>query len=213
MANVRENLLNMLIMCRERLGIVGPLAHVGAHDGEEVPLYRKAGLSWDQIHLIDPLPDKCAALRVKYPRAAVHECACSNKEYNTIFNVGGKTNQSSLNRHEDDNVVGQIRVDVRRLTTLVPDAVIVSIDVQGHEKEVMEAMPSGVRLCFVETSPFHDESMASQYDEVMELATRLGFTKIAEWTRDYRWLYKWCRGKEAPQGREGLVKDLVLVRK
>jgi len=211
-ANVRTKFPELLRKCRDERGISGPIAHVGAHDGEEVPLYREAGVRDEDIYLIEPIPEKAEALRAKYPNAHVIQAACSNFDAKATLNIGERTNQSSLNKHPADRVSRTIEVEVKPLRLLVPDAVIAVIDAQGHEFEVMTMMPQSVRLIVVETSPVEDVSLASEFEDVDFLARSMGFTKAEEWKRDYAWLFKWCRGTAAPADASGDVLDVVYVR-
>lgn len=212
MGNVRENLPATLTMCREKYGITGPLAHVGAHDGEEMRLYREAGIRDADVYLIEPLPEKCRALEKNFPHTHILQYACADFTGTAVLNVGERTNQSSLNVHPDDRIVDQINVLVRPLKDLVPDAVIAVIDAQGLEFEVLTTIPASTRLVIIETAPEKDASMASQFSDVDQLAKSMGFKPIAAWKRNYAWLYKWCRGKAAPAGTSGDVLDVVYVR-
>ena len=212
MGNIRNRIPYLLEDMRTNYGITGPLVHVGAHDGEEVPLYRRGGIRENELLLIEPLPEKVAALKIKYPEADVRQCACSNFTGFSLFNVGKKTNQSSLNHHPDDNIVGNITVKVEKLRDVVTnDARIAVIDAQGHELEVMQYLPDSVELMIVETAPVVDVSMASKYDDVVSYAQSIGFFIYDEWTRNYSWLYEWCRGKSI-KGVPGNVIDVIFLK-
>lgn len=212
MGNIRNRIPYLLEDMRTNYGITGPLVHVGAHDGEEVPLYRRGGIPENQLTLIEPLPDKASALRTKYPKADVRQFACSNFSGFSLFHVGQKTNQSSLNHHPSDNVASDITVKVERLNDVITnDPQIAVIDAQGHELEVIQHLPNSIKMMIVETSPVNDVSMASQYDDVISYAQSIGFIIYDEWTRSYSWLYEWCRGKKI-NNVPGNVIDVVFLK-
>lgn len=187
------------------------LVHVGAHEGQEMPFYREAGIG--QITLVEPIPALAARLHSEHPDTVVHECACGSKPGREQLHIMARTNLSTLAPPQDiDRVADTIDVDVRRLDEIAPTADAAVIDAQGRELDVLAAAPwPSLSLLIVETCTVDDPTMASPYTDVANLAASHGFTEVARWVRDYDWVAEWGRGRGlAP--RRGEVRDVVFYR-
>ncbi|MFM9675776.1 FkbM family methyltransferase [Streptomyces brasiliscabiei] len=187
------------------------LVHVGAHEGQEVPIYREAGIP--NVTLVEPIPALAARLRAEYPDAIVHECACGGEPGREQLHVMARTNLSTLQAPEaGDRVAEMIEVDVRRLDDLAPTADAAVIDAQGRELSVLVAAPwKTLRLAIVETCTVDDPTMAAPYEHVVSYMATHGFREVDRWVRDYDWLNRWARGPgHAPRG--GEVRDVVFYR-
>ncbi|MBQ0974558.1 FkbM family methyltransferase [Streptomyces sp. RK31] len=187
------------------------LVHVGAHEGQEMPFYREAGIG--QITLVEPIPALAARLHQQYPDALVHQCACGPTNAWSRLHIMARTNLSTLAEPQAiDRVADTIDVDVRRLDEIAPTADAAVVDAQGWELDVLAAAPwPSLSLLIVETCTVDDPTMASPYRDVANLAASHGFTEVARWVRDYDWVSEWGRGRGlAP--RRGEVRDVVFYR-
>ncbi|MBE4783914.1 FkbM family methyltransferase [Streptomyces caniscabiei] len=208
MANVMRALPALL----KNLGFTPTeLVHVGAHEGQEVPIYYEAGIP--NLTLVEPIPALAARLRDKHPDAIVHECACGAAPGREQLHVMARSNLSTLAAPQrGDRVTETIEVDVRRLDEIAPHADAAAIDAQGRELDVLAAAPwQSLRLVVVETCTVADSTMASPYKDVVELMQAHDFREVDRWARDYDWLNRWARGPgQAPRG--GEVRDVVFYR-
>lgn len=187
------------------------LVHVGAHEGQEVAIYRDAGIP--NITLVEPIPELAARLRDEYPDAIVHECACGGETGREQLHVMARSNLSTLQAPQrGDRVAKSIEVDVCRLDDLAPSADAVVIDAQGRELSVLVAAPwKTLRLVIVETCTVDDPTMAAPYDNVVSFMGTHGFREVDRWVRDYDWLNRWARGPGQAR-RGGEVRDVVFYR-
>lgn len=190
----------------------GPLVHVGAHEGQEMPFYREAGFT--DVTLVEPIPELAAKLRDEFPYARVVQAACSDRTGLSTLNVMPRTNMSTLvGPGPLDTVNRRIPVEVKRLDLIAPSATVAVIDAQGHELEVLSAAPwSTLELLIVETSTVYDPTMASSYDRVVEAVTTHGFVEIDRWVRDYDWVNRWARGNRGQAKTGGEIRDVVFKR-
>jgi FkbM family methyltransferase len=187
------------------------LVHVGAHEGQEMPFYREAGIP--RVTLVEPIPELAARLHSEHPDTVVHQCACGPTNTRAPFHIMARTNLSTLAEPQAiDRVTDTIYVDVRRLDEITPTADAAVVDAQGRELDVLAAAPwPSLKLLVVETCTVDDPTMASPYTDVANLAASHGFTEVARWVRDYDWVAEWGRGRGlAP--RRGEVRDVVFYR-
>lgn len=187
------------------------LVHVGAHEGQEMPFYRQAGIP--RITLVEPIPWLAERLHEEHPDVVVHQCACGPTNAWTRFHIMARTNLSTMaTPQEIDKVTKTIDVDVRPLDEIAPDADAAVIDAQGMELEVLQAAPwDSLRLVIVETCTVDDPTMAAPYGETSAFMADHGFYEADRWARDYDWIAKWGRGPGQAQ-RGGEVRDVVFYR-
>lgn len=188
------------------------LVHVGAHQGQEVPLYQEAGIQ--NITLVEPHPTLARKLKRKYPKLRVVQAALSDRAGTRKLHVYRKTNLSTLNKpSKDDKFMRDINVRTMTLSDVAPDATIAVIDTQGHELSILRGVDwthSNIELLVVETSTVHDPTMASDYEEVFSYLSQFGFTVHDYWVRDYQYINKWARGTSTSE--VGEIRDVVFVR-
>jgi FkbM family methyltransferase len=185
------------------------LVHVGAHDGEEVDHYLRAGVQ--RITLVEPIPRLAAKLRARFPTCEVVQAACSDHTGWATLHIPAKTNMATL-VDDGDADVEAITVPTVRLDDICPDAEAAVIDVQGHEMQVLAAAPGDtLRLLMVET--LHgavDPTISPPYDEVVEFMAGKGFAEVARLTRDFDWIQAWAFGRKTSTGAE--VRDVVFAK-
>jgi len=186
------------------------IIHVGAHQGEEMPFYKEAGVS--RITLVEPLPLLAAGLRDRFPEANVIQVACGKEEGTATLNIMSRTNLSTLvDPTEDDKVVRKIEVPVFRLADIQEDANIAVIDAQGLEIEVLRAAHMDrFDLVIVETCTVDDRTIAAPHDATVAFMEDMGFVPVNTWSRDYQWIARWGRGQATRT--KGEVRDVAFVK-
>lgn len=196
----------------ERLGVEPRhVVHVGAHDGEEMPYYEAA--KFERITLVEPLPDKAAALRAKWPYVEVVEAAVASKgSAKGELRVMPTTNMSTLVQGGPDAHARTIEVKVVRLKDIAKTANVAVVDVQGLELDVLQGADlSRYDVVMVETTTVPDATMASTYDDVTAFMCAAGFDVVEYWTRDYQWVAKW--GRKRNHAQRGEVRDVVYAKR
>lgn len=184
------------------LGLVNPrILHVGSHKGEEMPFYREVS---DSIVLVEPIPELAASLSEAHPTATVVNAAVSPLWGTLKFYVMKPTNVSTLvTPRLGDRVERTIDVDALTPQMLLDDHYgddapeVLVIDAQGLELSILshfELPDEKIPLVITETCTVRDPTMASHYDDVVELMTHLGYEIVAEWKRDLVGVNRFARG-------------------
>lgn len=195
------------------------LLHIGAHQAEEFPFYRDAGIS--RLTLVEANPELAARLiesmeRVSEMDVNVVSVACGSTPGTATFSIMGRTNLSTLAEPQaHDDVAKQIEVDVVRVEDIQGDANILVVDVQGLELDVLgSADLDKFDLVIAECSTVEDSSMAVLYDDLDDFMTFRGFKEVNKWQRDYQWINRWGRGRKARHASklQGSVYDVAYVR-
>lgn len=187
------------------------LAHVGAHDAEEVPGYFAAGIR--RITLVEPNPDLAGRLRRRYRgdrRVTVVEAACTADGVGTVaLHVPDRTNMASLHPLDGAEVV---QVPAVRLDVICPQADAVVVDVQGAELDVLAATPwQTLRVLVVEAlDGVDDPTVAPPYGQVKALAAEHGLREVAAFPRSYDAVRRWATGRATAMG--GRILDVVFAR-
>jgi FkbM family methyltransferase len=200
-SEIREDIAAALGSMRPR-----HLVHVGAHEGEEVPYYRAAGIQ--RITLVEPIPELAARLRGTFVDVQVVEAACSDVDGTAVLTVPARTNMASL----VPGLAGrQLEVVTRRLDGIAPDADALVVDVQGHEFAVLAAAPwDSLRAVVIETCTVDDPTLSPPYDATVEYMAGRGFAELAWFARDYDWIQRWAYRRTTRTG--GEVRDVIFVR-
>lgn len=182
------------------------LVHVGAHEGEEVPDYRAAGI--ERITLVEPIPALAAKLRARYPDVRVVEVACSDRDGQAKLHIPTRTQMASLTETVGGRVV---TVPTVTLSRVAPDADAAVIDVQGHEKDVLYGAPwLSLQLVVVETCTVDDPAVAAGYDDIVAFMSRRSWVELVHFARPYDFIQRWAFGRRTQTG--GEVRDVVFVR-
>ena len=108
-------------------------------------------MGWSGV-LIEPIPSAFAALRLNRPRCALFQCAVSTKEavvemydHGAVSSVKENTTEEFYNGWHREKDVKLIRVQARRLDSILHEAGVKSIDfwsldIEGSELEALESM-------------------------------------------------------------------------
>jgi FkbM family methyltransferase len=131
----------------------GVIADVGANVGELSEVFWREG---GTVLSVEPLRANVRAIEQRITeldaggRWRVEPCAVSDREGEIDIvpfvskHLGGKWNCAVADAHTHGTCV---RVPCRRLSTLVPDATVVKMDIEGHEYTVLdEALPRLARV-------------------------------------------------------------------
>lgn len=109
---------------------------VGAHIGSIIAEVQ-ANCPRAKITAVEPIPEKARWLRQKFKNIDVVECALSDHEGETSFFVNdAASGYSSLARPSTQ--AREIKVPLKRLDTIVDDADVIKIDVEGAELGVLK---------------------------------------------------------------------------
>src|SRR5437870_1239620 len=107
---------------------------VGAHIGSIVAEV-KVRCPTVRITAIEPIPQKVRSLRAKFKDIDVIECALSDYEGESSFFINPE--ESGYSSLSPDTGTLEIRVPVRRLDSIVDQADVIKIDVEGAELGVL----------------------------------------------------------------------------
>lgn len=139
-------------------------------------LWDEAGGGFE-VHAVEPLAENVEALRSQEPEGAgwiVHTAALTDADEARLVRLE-REGPSGLNCMVQASGTGDREVEGRRLSTLVPSATIIKLDVEGHEyvilDEALDALPS-VRAWAIE---FHMSQGRSLRGALGALARR-GYT-------------------------------------
>lgn len=191
------------------------LLHVGAHEGQEVPYYRQAGIEY--LTLVEPIPDLATMLRLEHPDARVVEAACGTTDGWAELHIPRLTNMATLQDPQpQDGPTRVIPVPVVTVAELQaetdPQPNMLVVDAQGRELDVLRsAVLDGVDLVVAETVTVPDPTMAALYGEVSAYMLNAGFVEHTRWERDQDWVAEWARGRGQPRT-GGRVLDVVFVK-
>lgn len=193
--------------------------HIGAHQAEEFPFYREAGV--EKLTLVEANPVLADALaesfsRVKDVDVNVLSVACGSDPGRATFTIMSRTNLSTLAEpQKHDSVDQQIEVNVIRVEDIQGDANVLVVDVQGMELNVLGSADLDLfDLVIAECSTVEDSSMAVLYDDLDDFMTSRGFREVNKWSRDYQWINRWGRGSKArfASHERGSVYDVAFVK-
>lgn len=125
------------------------LVDVGANAGALATALWKVAGPRCTLHAIEPLAENIAKIRAGMPEGAawtLHEAACSDHDGTLEVRVEDEGPSGFNCRVLDHGSPGDRSVRVARLVTLVPEATVVKIDVEGHEytilDDALESMPN-----------------------------------------------------------------------
>lgn len=163
------------------------VCHVGAHEGQEVPLYQELG--FESIYLVEADPDLAADLKAKYghtngirifPCAAGSERGCSE-----FYRVLRDSQYNSTLEPIELGEVQKIEVPIWPLRNLIPlskPANVLVVDVQGSELEVIKgARLEPVDLIVVEVGTRQKYEGQPMRKAVQEYMDSIGWREVYVW--------------------------------
>jgi methyltransferase, FkbM family len=181
MARDQSWTFNLLPEALAELGIdAKAVLHVGAHRGEEVPVYRSCGFG--SIVLVEPDPGDAEFLRVEFPDVTVVEQACSAREgVATLHRAGVFAGLAADPSHPATDTVSVSAGPLREVQAEHPANVLV-IDTQGTELEVLASADlANVDLVIVETQAVARGLYAAFWPDAVEALAVAGFVPAIRW--------------------------------
>lgn len=174
-----------------RIRPVGVL-HVGAHRGEEVPIYQACGFG--AITLVEPDPDRCAEMAgadwIHDTRIGIINQACGPAADRATFYRAGETQFSGLQR--DRRFPGAVPIHVR--VTPVADvqsqhpANLLVVDTQGTELDVLRtADMSTLDLLVIETQTQGSGAPGAYWPDLLAWCDEADWHPRIQWQRDGSW--------------------------
>lgn len=168
------------------------IIHVGAHWGEEVPVYLQCG--FDSIVLIEPDPKSCEKITQQEwfneKRVTLHRTACSSVAGEADFHRAKDSMFSGLDRRGRHFIVGKLRVQTTPLSTIQRNhpANVLVVDTQGTELDVLQSADlSTVDLIIVETQTWGRHLYGAYEPDLMQFAEQHNWHSVIKWDREPGW--------------------------
>jgi FkbM family methyltransferase len=174
---------------------IRPLAvlHVGAHHGEEVPIYLAAG--FDRITLVEPDTQNCDVIAgapwINTPGIGIVNFACGPAGTAT-FHRAAVSPFSGLQVDDRQESAGTFPVTVVPISAIqseltVPANVLV-VDTQGTELEALKtANLDPLDLVIVETQTDRRGAPGAHMPDLLAWCRESGWTPRIQWKRDPTW--------------------------
>lgn len=155
------------------------VVHVGAHLGQEIPIYRAAGFG--RIVMVEANPDLAA--RIPREGVAVHVAACGRTSDGfATLHITPNDQQSSTLVPVRKPVVRQVQVLNRRLADLQHGCNVAVVDVQGAELDVVAgAELSALDLVVLEASTQPRYVAGADLAAVVAYMSGRGWVEVARW--------------------------------
>lgn len=166
--------------------------HVGAHRGEEVPIYLACG--FETITLVEPDPANCDVLAggewINTPGIGIVNRACGSSPGRAVFHRAESTAFSGLIADGRQEEAATFAVDVIPVSAVQAThrGNVVVIDTQGTELDVLESVDlASVDLIVIETQPERPGSPGAFFPHLQLWAERVGWTPRIQWQRANGW--------------------------
>lgn len=162
------------------------VVHVGAHRGQEIPIYREAG--FERIVLVEANPDIAREIPRDGDDVVVHVAACgrSSTGFATLY-VTPNDQQSSILLPAKKPVLRRVEVLARRLADLQHDCNVAVVDVQGAELEVMDGADlARLDLVILEGSIRSRYVRGADIPSVEKYMAKCGWSVAARWEHGAR---------------------------
>lgn len=165
-----------------RLGIAHRgVIHVGAHLGEEVPVYDECG--FDRVILVEPDLLRVDAIRNLYGTVEVVHAACADAEGVAQLWRGPRTYHDSLLQSAGGDRGPVVRT--APLSALQEDCNVAVIDTQGTELDVLRTADlARLDLVVIETIRPPHQLPAADRAAVGEFFDEHGWAVVEEWQHD-----------------------------
>lgn len=172
------------------------ILHIGAHEGQEAPIYRAAGV--ENVIWVEGNPDiyqrLMSNLTYQYPEHKFIQALVSDVEEEVDFNISSNDGQSSSilefgthsQQHPDVIFVDQKRLFTRRLDNIfvhpfVADFLV--MDIQGMELRALKGMGSLLnqfKWVYLEVNREEVYKGCGRIEEVEEYLGQFGFKGVQE---------------------------------
>lgn len=162
----------------------GTVVHIGAHQGEEVAVYRDCG--FDRIRLVEPDPEQVEYLTTAYGDWADVEIIAA-----AVVPAGDgpvRLHRSERSVHSSllAGTGASVEVNSVVLRDIQDGANVIALDAQGLELELLRTVDLAdpdLCLVIVETTRRPDDT-AGDFDQVQEYLTDNGYIGVEEWVHD-----------------------------
>lgn len=165
--------------------------HVGAHLGQEVPLY--LGCGFERITLVEPDPESCATMAaqpwINDPRIGIVNFACGPEGVATFHRMSdGAFSGLAADSRLPEAASFDVRViPVARVQEQAVGNVLV-VDTQGTELAALRTADlSTLDLIVIETQTDGPGSPGAHWPELIEWCRDEGWAPRIQWQRDARW--------------------------
>ena len=165
-----------------RLGIKPRgVVHVGAHLGEEVPVYDECG--FDRVILVEPDVQRVEVIRNQHPTVEVVHAAVASYEGVGQLWRGPRTYHDSLLESAGGDRGPTVRTAL--LASLQEDCNVAVIDTQGTELEALTTADlSRLDLLIIETIRWPHQLPAADRTAVGDYLAERGWAVVEEWQHD-----------------------------
>lgn len=165
--------------------------HVGAHLGQEVPLYLSVGL--DRITLVEPDPEACAVMAgqpwIENPGVGIVNKACGAPGRATFHRMTDGA-FSGLVPHGAVPEAASFPVDVVPVSDVQAEHIgnVLVVDTQGTEIEALRTADlSMLDLVIVEIQTERRGAPGAYWPDLVAWCREAGWTTRIQWKRDARW--------------------------
>lgn len=165
--------------------------HVGAHLGQEVPLYLAAG--FPRVTLVEPDPESCAAMAaqpwIDNPGVGIVNVACGPEGRATFHRMSDGA-FSGLGRDARLSEAASFAVKVVPISTVQAQAAgnVLVVDTQGTELEALRtAELDPLDLIIIETQTERAGAPGAYWPDLMAWCREVGWKPRIQWRRDERW--------------------------
>lgn len=173
--------------------------HVGAHHGEEVPIYRALG--FDPIVLVEPQPAACEVIRRDHPDAHLVEAAVASSGDRAALFEGSRSTSSGLSVRSVE-ALAMTEVTVYRADQLQrrwPGCSVLVVDTQGTELDVLQSADLGaLDLIIAETDDVGRD--AAPHYAVVEYLAGQGWRPVERWRHGWHPYSDVVFVREVPRG-------------
>ena len=171
--------------------------HIGAHEGQEYPLYKMYGL--DNLLFYEPLPDNFAALKEKVgPEVKLRNIALGNTTGTVEMYLEDRGLSSSilepayhLEQYPQIEFNNKAEVEITRLDDEEfdrNDYNFINVDVQGYELEVLKGATKTLEHIDLVLSEVNKEELykgCPRIEDIDSFLSDFGFQRIVEyWQQD-----------------------------
>jgi FkbM family methyltransferase len=165
--------------------------HVGAHLGQEVPLYLGCGFGY--VTLVEPDPQSCTVMAdqswIDNPNVGIINVACGQPGRATFHRMpDGAFSGLAADRRMTESA--SFAVDVIPVSAVQEQAIgnVLIVDTQGTEIDVLRTADlSALDLIVVEAQTEQRGSPGAYWPDLMEWCESAGWIPRIQWKRDERW--------------------------
>jgi len=174
-----------------KYGPIRRIIHVGAHYGQEVGDYLRAGAS--QIDLFEPIDTNIEHLERAFganPSVIIHHTALGDHQGTAVMHVASNEGQSSSVLEPKDHLAQYPHISFQSSKTVpmarlddfrLSGADFLAADVQGYELEVLRGARKtleNVRMVYCEVNRAELYKDCAQIDEIDTFLAEFGFKRV-----------------------------------